>query len=83
MPTMCDTDPVLPFDDEEHPPVHYASFILRCWSSDAGHLRARLIDVNSGVSRPVADLAELPALVGSLLAQIPPSQDGVEESDVH
>jgi hypothetical protein len=56
-------------ENAEPHPAHYASFVLRCWRSDAGHFRARLIDVRSGVSHPVADPAELPGLVSRLVEQ--------------
>lgn len=52
---------------------YYASFILRCWTSPGGQIRARLIDVQSGVSRPVADLADLPEQVRSLMARSLPA----------
>ncbi len=53
--------------------THYASFILRCWqdSEDSGEqVRARLVDVNSGVSHPVSDLSQLPDLLGQLLRRM-------------
>jgi hypothetical protein len=65
---MSDTVPV-PFSSHEEPqPPRYASFILRCWTGDTGSMHARLIDVHSGVARPVSDLADLPALVRTLVA---------------
>ena len=48
------------------PPI--VSFVLRCWADGAGHVRARLIDVSSGASHPIPDLAQLPALVARLIA---------------
>jgi hypothetical protein len=49
---------------------HYASFILRCWTGDKGQIHARLIDVNSGVGRPVADLKDLPDQVRLMMARM-------------
>lgn len=49
--------------------THYASFVLRCWLSEEGPLHARLIDVHSGCSYPLADLAALPERIRGLLAQ--------------
>lgn len=48
---------------------HYASFILRCQMDTKGKIHARLIDVNSGVSYPVADLAALPEQVRRLVTR--------------
>jgi hypothetical protein len=48
---------------------HYVSFILRCWTDRQGQLRARLIEVDSGVSHPMADLEALPSLVHRLAVQ--------------
>jgi hypothetical protein len=62
------------FDSREPEPPHYASFVLRCWTGDLGQIRARLIDVHSGVSRPVNDLAELPGLVRHLVEQAVPDE---------
>ena len=53
---------------------HHASYILRCWTGDLGQIRARLIDVHSGTTWPVADLVDLPALVRRLMAQAAPGQ---------
>lgn len=58
--------------------THYhTSFILRCWQDNGDSLRARLVDVNSGISYPVPDLDKLPELVWHLLQQmhfsLPPS----------
>jgi hypothetical protein len=60
LPTHC--------KDKDADPPHYASFVLRCWTS-GGQVRARLIDVLSGASYPVADLQELPSLVERLVAK--------------
>lgn len=57
--------------DGAHP--HYASFILRCQASTGGRVRARLVDVRSGISCPVHDLDELPDIVRRLLAQTSPA----------
>jgi hypothetical protein len=60
-------------EDEPAGAVTYASFVLRCWRSHGGGIRARLIDVQSGVSRPVADLADLPEQVRCLMTRSLPS----------
>jgi hypothetical protein len=62
-----------PGEDEESFLPDYASFILRCWTNRQGRVRARLIDVHSGVSHPVASLAALPELVHRLVAKDLPS----------
>ena len=54
-------------EDETTDTVTYASFILRCWTGPGGQIRVRLIDVQTGVSRPVADLAGLPEQVRDLM----------------
>lgn len=51
-------------------PIHYVSFIVRCWQDSEAHLRARLVDVNSGVSYPVANLNGLPAVLRRLLHSV-------------
>jgi len=71
---MTDPLPTRSLDNQEAESPHYASFILRCWTSDLGQIRARLIDVHTGVSRPVTDLDELPGLVRHLVAQALPDQ---------
>ena len=45
------------------------SFILRCWLGEEERIRARLIDASSGVSHPLADLSELPAVVRDLITR--------------
>jgi hypothetical protein len=52
--------------------VHRASYILRCWTDTVGGVRVRLIDARSGVSYPLARLADLPDLVRRLLLRSPP-----------
>lgn len=47
----------------------YASFILRCWANKGQPVRVRLVDVNSGVSHPVADLNTLPDLLRRLIRE--------------
>jgi hypothetical protein len=69
MPTAEDTVLRHPTEGEGTVGPRYASFILRCWTSDGGELRARLIDVRSGISRPLADLSELPGLIRQLTAE--------------
>ncbi len=53
------------FDDLD--PDHRASFVLRCWIDTEGEVRARLIDVHSGVGYPLARLSDLPGLIQRLL----------------
>ena len=55
-------------NEETAPPAgpRYASFILRCWQ-DSASLRARLVDVNSGVSYPIPNLRELLVMLGQIL----------------
>ena len=69
MPTAGDTASHRPAAGGESVPPRYASFILRCWKNDAGQTSARLFDIRSGVSRPVANLAELPGLVRHLMTE--------------
>ena len=80
MPTAPDAASPQPAEGGETVPPRYASFILRCWTSDAGQLRARMIDVRSGVSRPLADLAELPGLVRHLMAEALPDPPNSTEA---
>lgn len=47
----------------------YISLILRCWTSDEGQVRARLIDVRSGASQIVHDLDDLPGIVRQLVGE--------------
>ena len=47
---------------------HYASFMLRCWRGEGERVRVRLIEVASGESFALADLAGLPGLLQRLLA---------------
>jgi len=69
---------------EQHPPdeqdrPHLASFVLRCWQGEGGRVRARLLDVHSGINHPLSDLTDLPGLVERLLAQtvqVPPNEVG-------
>ncbi|MCD6552832.1 MAG: hypothetical protein J7M16_02340 [Anaerolineae bacterium] len=56
---------------KKFPQSCYASFILRCWTDGQGQLRARLTEVDSGVSHPVASLETLPDLVRRLMIQVP------------
>ncbi len=62
--------PSQPGTYEQSEPPQYTSFILRCWTVEGGGIRARLVDVHSGVHFPVSDLAELPALVRSLVTDM-------------
>lgn len=68
---MTDAIPGRPADPEPRTSSHHASYILRCWTGDLGQIRARLIDVHSGVTWPVADLVDLPGLVQRLMARDP------------
>ena len=63
-------DPNRPPSSHNEEPTHYASFILRCWLGGGERLRARLVDVNSGVSYPVSNLDQLPHLLGQLLRRM-------------
>lgn len=65
-----------PADLQPSTSPHHASYILRCWTGDMGQIRARLIDVHSGVTWPVADLLDLPGLVQRLMDRAAPRQDG-------
>jgi len=75
---MTDTDHTQLSEARDPDLPHYASFILRCWIGEQGQIHARLIDVNSGIGQPLADLEELPRQVRLMMerAVIPaPSQD--------
>jgi hypothetical protein len=61
--------PVESFDREEAGSPLYASFILRCWIDQSGQTRARLVDVQSGVSHMLNDLDAAPDLVRHLIAR--------------
>ncbi len=61
------------------------SFILRCWPGASGQVRARLINVHTKQTYPVASLADLPALIERLLSaldSVPNQQKPVEGGDV-
>jgi hypothetical protein len=51
----------------------YASFILRCWIGEEGQLRARLIDIRTGVGHIIGNLDLLPDLVHRLVTNTPPT----------
>ena len=61
--------PCPPIRHEEPNLPHYASFVLRCWTGEDGHVRARLIDAHSGVGHPIGELGDLPQLVRRLLEE--------------
>jgi hypothetical protein len=61
-----------PHDQIDGARTYYASFILRCQASPDGRVRARLVNVRSGLSWPVNDLDELPDIVRRLLTQSAP-----------
>ncbi|MGD1994708.1 MAG: hypothetical protein PVI59_16065 [Anaerolineae bacterium] len=61
--------PVESLDSEELGSPLYASFILRCWIDQSGQTRARLVDVQSGVSHMLNDLDAVSDLVRRLLAR--------------
>lgn len=65
-----------PLNPEDTASARHASYILRCWTGDVGQIRARLIDVHSGVAWPVANLLELPGLVERLMHQAAPGREG-------
>ena len=65
MPDPTQTQP----EDETTDEVTYASFILRCWTGPGGQIRVRLIDVQSGVSRAVAGVDDLPEQVRDLMTR--------------
>ena len=77
---MIDAISDRPADAETPASPHHASYILRCWTGDVGQIRARLIDVHSGATWPVADLVDLPALVRRLMV---PAAPGQREQSVH
>ena len=57
-----------PDNPEKHrgkPP--YAAFVLRCSIDDRAQIRGRLLDAESGISHPFADLDALPDLIRRLL----------------
>ena len=71
---MTNSTHTYPLKDEEPDTIHHASFILRCWTDEAREMRARLIDVRSGISYPLTDLAGLPALVRRLVTETVPTE---------
>ena len=69
-------------DDRSGSPAQgaHASFVLRCWIADEGQVRARLINVRSGISHAVAELSELPGLIGRLVQEgMPPQGEDVRD----
>jgi len=61
--------------------LHHASFVLRCWTDRAGDVRLRLIDARSGLSYPLAQLADLAELVQRLVLQAPPMSIEIDADD--
>jgi hypothetical protein len=64
--------PIDDIDELSQAPSH-VSFLLRCWAGEGGHVRARVIAVNSGISYPLVDLSCLPGLLRALFAEAMPS----------
>ena len=54
-------------EELEQDPSYYVSFMLRCWSGADAQIHARLIEVPSGISHPVANLSDLAGLLQDLL----------------
>ena len=77
MDDSIDSGNARPFDA-----VHHASFVLRCWIDTQGCFRARLIDVLTGVSYPVAGLVDLGTLIEQLMARSTSVPKPGDESDV-
>ena len=75
---MASTVQVRP-DGEEHNLPLYSSFILRCWIGRGGQVRARLIEVRSGVSHPVIDLDELPELLYRLITNTASNEPHIDD----
>ena len=48
-------------------PIYRTSFILRCWIGADEQVRILLINAQTGATYPIADLAELPAMLNSLI----------------
>lgn len=65
---MTNSMPLPALLGEESDLTCYTSFVLRCWLTGEGHIHARLIDVHSGRSYPLADLADLPERIRCLVA---------------
>ena len=53
--------------DKEIAPAIHTSFVLRCWVSEVGGVRGRLVDVRTGNAYPLAALEQLPEMVSGLL----------------
>jgi len=72
---MANPDDPQRLEDELPASSHPVSFVMRCWVVRGDTVRARLTEVRTGVSYPLADLADLPALVRSLVldASLPSS----------
>jgi hypothetical protein len=68
-------------ESENGSTLWHASFILRCWSNPGGKVRARLIDVRTGVTYPLADLDDIPALTRRLLGTGPILDAGIERNE--
>ena len=56
----------------------YASFVLRCWLTDDGLVRARLFDVRTGNSYPMSELSKMPEVVTRLLMPLVAKRDDKE-----
>lgn len=51
---------------------HYTSFILRCRVNEKGRIQCQLVEVGSGISHALCDLAVLPELVKKLVSKWDP-----------
>ena len=56
-------------DTDNNSQVIHGSFVLRFWSAKSGDFHGYLLDARSGVRHPLHELAELPTLVQSIIAQ--------------
>ena len=63
-------------DSARNDGLRRTSFILRCWIDASGEVRARLIDVHSGVGYPLDRLSDLPGLVRRLVLRQLPAPGG-------
>jgi len=50
-------------------PVLQSCYVLRLWWAQSGELYGYVLDVRSGIRHPLSRLAELPALIRSLVAK--------------
>jgi hypothetical protein len=77
---MNDTASMERLEEEGPGASGYASFVLRCWTGQAGQVHARLMDIHTGITHLLGDLGDLPELVQQLVAGAPMVPERADDS---